>query len=269
MTASPDAPATDAEILYEVTDRIATITINRPERYNSLNYEAYRLLTHYFDQADRDPEVGAIIWTGNGRGFCTGDDVKELLGDGAAELSRRIAAGELEVPSAPMLRSTTPIVAAVNGAAVGYGMELALLADIRIASTEARFSEMFVKRAIVAGHDSFELLPRIVGPAAAAEILLTGDTFDADRALQLGLVSQVVTPADLLPAARAVAMRITVNAPLAVVAATKALRLSRSGRGDELRSYLQATLGELLTSDDHRESVSAFLDKREPNYLGS
>ncbi|MDH3679095.1 MAG: enoyl-CoA hydratase-related protein [Acidimicrobiia bacterium] len=269
MSTSTDAPPANDEILYEVSDRIATITTNRPERYNSLNYEAYRLLTHYFIEADRDPDVGAIIWTGNGRGFCTGDDVKELLGEGAAELSRRIASGELEVPSAPMLRSTTPIIAAVNGAAVGYGMELALLADVRIASTEARFSEMFVKRAIVAGHDSFELLPRIVGPAAAAEILLTGDMIDADLALELGLVSQVVTNEDLIPAARALAQRITVNAPLAVAAAKNALRLARAGRGDELRSYLATTLGELLASDDHQESVAAFLEKREPNYTGS
>ena len=89
------------EILYEVDDHIATITTNRPERYNSLNYEAYRLLTQYMGEADADPDVRAIIWTGNGRGFCTGDDVKELLGEGAAELSRRIAAGELELPSGP------------------------------------------------------------------------------------------------------------------------------------------------------------------------
>ena len=168
-----DATASDP-ILYGVDGHVATITTNRPERYNSLNYEAYRLLTEYFAQADADPQVRAIIWTGSGRGFCTGADVKELHGAGADELARRIASGELELPSGPMLRSETPIIAAVNGPAVGYGMELALLADIRVASTQARFSEMFVKRAIVAGHDSFELLPRIVGPAAAAELLLPG-----------------------------------------------------------------------------------------------
>ena len=162
-----DATVSDP-ILYDVDGHVATITTNRPERYNSLNYEAYRLLTDYFARADADPQVRAIIWTGNGRGFCTGDDVKELLGEGADELARRIASGELELPSGPMLRSETPIIAAVNGPAVGYGMELALLADIRVAGDQARFSEMFVKRAIVAGHDSFELLPRIVGPAAAA-----------------------------------------------------------------------------------------------------
>ena len=143
-----DATASDP-ILYDVDGHVATITTNRPERYNSLNYEAYRLLTEYFAQADADPQVRAIIWTGNGRGFCTGDDVKELLGEGADELARRIASGELELPSGPMLRSETPIIAAVNGPAVGYGMELALLADIRVAGAQARFSEMFVKLSLI------------------------------------------------------------------------------------------------------------------------
>ena len=256
------------EILYEVDGHVATITTNRPERYNSLNYEAYRLLTQYMGDADADPEVRAIIWTGNGRGFCTGDDVKELLGEGAEELSRRIAAGELELPSGPMLRSETPIIAAVNGAAVGYGMELALLADIRIASTSARFSEMFVKRAIVAGHDSFELLPRMIGPAAAAEMLLTGDMVEADQALEIGLVSQVVSADELMAAARALAERIAVNAPLAVRVAKQALKLSRDGQGQELRRHLAGSLGTLLSSEDHQESVAAFLERRQPTYRG-
>ncbi len=255
-------------VLYEVSDHVATITINRPEAYNSLNYEAYRLLTGYFEQADGDPDVRAIIWTGRGRGFCTGDDVKELLGAGAEELARRIKSGELELPGGPMRRSNTPIIAAVNGAAVGYGMELSLLADIRVASRSARFSQMFIKRAIVAGPDSFELLPRLIGPAAAAEMLLTGDLVDADRALEIGLVSQVVDDDQLLAAAQALAARMTANAPLAVQAAKRALRLSRSGDGDELRKHLGPALDALLASDDHQESVAAFLAKRDPVYRG-
>ncbi|MCP5027600.1 MAG: enoyl-CoA hydratase/isomerase family protein [Actinomycetia bacterium] len=255
-------------VVYEVSEHIATITINRPEAYNSLNYEAYRLLTESFHQANTDPEVRAIIFTGRGRGFCTGDDVKELLGQGAAELARRIGSGELELPSAPMHRSDRPIIAAVNGAAVGYGMELSLLADIRIASTDAKFSEMFVKRAIMAGPDSFEILPRLIGPAAAAEMLLTGDLVDAQQALEWGLVSKVVEPDQLADEARALATRMTVNAPLAVQAGKQALRLVRSGQGDELRNHCRTRLGELLASGDHQESVAAFLEKRDPTYEG-
>ena len=169
-------------VLYEFSEHIATVTINRPDHYNSLNYLAYKELTAAFEKANSDDAVRAIIFTGTGKGFCTGDDVKELLGSGAAELSRRKNPGELEVPSEPMKRADKPIIAAVNGAAVGYGMELSLLADIRVASTSARFSEMFVKRAIVAGSDSFELLPQIVGISAAAEILMTGDLIGAEEA---------------------------------------------------------------------------------------
>lgn len=260
--------AETAPVLYQVADHIATITINRPEAYNSLNYEAYELLTQYFSDADGDPDVRAIIWTATGRGFCTGDDVKELLGAGASELARRIKSGELELPGVPMSRSNTPIIAAVNGAAVGYGMELSLLADIRIAGESARFSEMFVKRAIVAGPDSFELLPRLVGHAAAAEMLLTGDMVDAHRALEIGLVSAVVPDADLADAARDLARRMTDNAPLAVRAAKQALRLSRDGKGEELRRHLGPALDGLLKTDDHQESVAAFLEKRDPRYLG-
>ncbi len=259
---------TESVVLYDVADHVATITINRPERYNSLNYEAYELLTHRFEEANADDGVRAIIFTGNGRGFCTGDDVIELLGAGAAELSRRIATGELELPSAPMKRSDKPIIAAVNGAAVGYGMELSLLADIRIAGESARFSEMFVKRAIVAGPDSFELLPQLVGTAAAAEILLTGDLIDARRAHEIGLVTQVVPDADLPAAARALAARMTVNAPLAVRAAKRAIAYARTGQRDELQRYLGPRLGELLASADHQESVAAFLEKRDPSYQG-
>lgn len=259
---------TDA-VLYDVADHIATITINRPEAYNSLNYEAYELLSRYFADADADSDVRAIIWTATGRGFCTGDDVKELLGAGAEELARRIRTGELELPGQPMSRSNTPIIAAVNGAAVGYGMELSLLADIRIAAESARFSEMFVKRAIVAGPDSFELLPRLVGHAAAAEMLLTGDLVDASRALDIGLVSQVVPDGDLMATARSLAQRITTNAPLAVQAAKQALRMSRAGQGGELRSFLGPQLDDLLKTNDHQESVAAFLEKREPTYRGN
>ncbi|MCP3853128.1 MAG: enoyl-CoA hydratase/isomerase family protein [Actinomycetia bacterium] len=255
-------------VIYEVSDHIATITINRPEAYNSLNYEAYRLLTESLNQANIDPDVRAIVFTGRGRGFCTGDDVKELLGQGAAELSRRITSGELELPSGPMHRSDRPIIAAVNGPAVGYGMELSLLADIRIASTDAKFSEMFVKRAIMAGPDSFEILPRLIGPAAAAEMLLTGDLIDAQQALDWGLVTKVVAPDQLADEARDLAARMTANAPLAVQAGKQALRLVRGGKGEELRSHASRRLGELLASRDHQESVAAFLEKRDPSYEG-
>ncbi len=267
MSTDNDPATNDADaVLYDVQGRTALITLNRPERLNAWNGD---LAAGYFGSLDRaaaDPGVGAIVVTGAGRGFCAGADMDVLQGigggggDGGGARETRDATYALSIPK--------PIIAAVNGAAVGYGMELALLADIRVASSSARFSEMFVKRAIVAGHDSFELLPRMVGPAAAAEILLTGDIIEAERALELGLVSQVVADDELLPAARALAKRITANAPLAVQAAKEALRLERAGKASELRAHLKIALGDLLASDDHQESVAAFLERRDPTYKG-
>ena len=125
-----------------------------------------------------------------------------------------------------------------------------------------------MKRAIVAGADSFALLPQMVGTAAAAEILLTGDLLDAKEALDIGLVSKVVPDDQLMDEARRLADRMTVNAPMAVQAAKRALSLSRGGRRDELGAYLSGRLGDLLSSDDHQESVAAFLEKRDPTYQG-
>lgn len=261
--------ATPSDVVhYEVRDAVATITLNRPEAYNSLDYEAYELLSARFREVQEDPAVRAVVFTGTGRGFCTGDDVRKLLGAGAAELARRLGSGELELPGSAMRRCDKPIIGAINGAAVGYGMELSLLCDIRYAAPEARFSEMFVRRAIVAGADSFELLPQIVGASAAAELLMSGDLIDAERALQLGLVSKVVPQAELVSQATALAAHLAANPPLAVQAAKHALRLARAGRGEELRAFVGGRGRDLLKTEDHQESVAAFLERRTPTFHG-
>ncbi|MGE0729654.1 MAG: enoyl-CoA hydratase/isomerase family protein [Acidimicrobiia bacterium] len=262
--ADPSGPV----VRYDVHAHVATITLNRPEAYNSLDYEAYELLSARFREAGEDTDVRAVVFTGTGRGFCTGDDVRKLLGAGAAELARRLGSGELELPGSAMRRCDKPIIGAVNGAAVGYGMELSLLCDIRYAAPDARFSEMFVRRAIVAGADSFELLPQIVGASAAAELLMSGDLISADRALELGLVSKVVPQDQLLAEATALAAHLAANPPLAVQAAKHALRLARAGRPDELRAFIGGRGRELLATADHQESVAAFLERREPRFIG-
>lgn len=260
-------PMTDV-VRYDQAGPVATITLNRPEAYNSLDYDAYEQLSARFRSAAEDPSVRAVVFTGSGRGFCTGDDVRKLLGAGAAELARRLSSGELELPGSAMRRCDKPIIGAINGAAVGYGMELSLLCDIRIASTGARFSEMFVRRAIVAGADSFEILPQLIGASAAAEMLMSGDIIDAERAQQLGLVSRVVDPEELLSAAQALATHLAANPPLAVQAAKRALRLARAGKGEELRTFIGQQGRALLGTEDHQESVAAFLERREPTFHG-
>jgi enoyl-CoA hydratase/carnithine racemase len=255
-------------VRYEHDAAVATITIDRPEAYNSLDYDAYEQLSAAFGRAATDPAVRAVVFTGTGRGFCTGDDVRKLLGTGARELARRLGSGELELPGTMMRRCDKPIVGAVNGAAVGYGMELGLLCDIRVAAEEARFSEMFVKRAIVAGPDSFEILPQLVGASHAARMLMSGDLVDAAEALRIGLVSQVVPQDELMATARGIAEALAANPPLAVQAAKRALRLAIQGRGEELRSFVGSEGQRLLATEDHQESVAAFLERRAPTFHG-
>lgn len=167
-----------------------------------------------------------------------------------------------------MQDSRCPIINAINGAAVGFGMELTLLCDIRIASEKARFSEMFIRRGIIATSISYDLLPGIVGPAMAAEMLLTGEMIDAGRALEVGLVSRVVSPDSLMDEALSLAARICANAPLAVQRAKEGLRLQRDHKIEEMERHLNESLRFLSGTKDHKESVAAFLEKREAVYQG-
>ena len=251
--------------LYDVNEKVALITLNRPERFNAFNLESYQATTDALRRADTDSEVRCIVLTGAGRGFCSGDDVEELMGgDGLTSLGGK----KFEIPGPTMRKSTTPIIAAVNGAAVGYGFELALMSDIRIASKTAKFSQMFVKRGLIAGADSFRALSQLCGPAAAAELLLTGDLIDAHKALSYGVVLRVVEPEDLLSDALDLAARIAVNPPLALARTREALQLTRAGRNQELEQLAQQALSDLMKTHDHRESVAAFLEKRDANYEG-
>ncbi len=261
-------------VLYDKQDQVATITLNRPERHNALNHEAYQAATEAFQRANADSDVLCIIFTGAGRSFCSGDDVVEIMasGDGLSGSFSRDKTVKVVSTIPPlavaMQDSRCPIIAAVNGAAVGFGMELTLLCDIRIAAEPARFSEMFIRRGIIATPISYDLLPEIVGPAMAAEMLLTGELIDAGRALEAGLVSHVVPAESLMSEALALASKITANAPLAVQRAKEGLRLKREHKIEDLEPYLAESLRALSGTKDHKESVAAFLEKRAPVYIG-
>ena len=251
--------------LLAVHDHVATVTLNRPHKFNAFNRESYAATTATLTACDADPAVRCIVLTGAGRGFCSGDDVEELMGgDGLAGIDTPI-----EIPGPALRRASTPVIAAVNGASIGYGFEIALLADIRIASEKAKFSQMFIRRGLVAGADSFRLLTQLCGPAHAAEILLTGDMLDAERALALGVVSRVVPHDSLLDEAQRLAAAIAANPPLAVQRTRTALHLARAGRHQELDAHARDALAELIRTSDHRESVAAYLEKREPRYNGT
>jgi len=261
-------------VLYQLHDHIAVITLNRPEKLNALNLTAYAEAAAAFERADTDPAVRCIILTGTGSCFCSGDDVVEIMAEGGGlEQQLRDIDPTKPFSSAPalvdaMLRSRHPIINAVNGAAVGMGIELSLLCDIRIAAEQAKFSEMFVKRGVIGTHVSYRLLPALVGSAMATEMLLTGCMVSAQRALEIGLVSYVTSAEQLMPKAFELARAIVVNPPLAVTKAKQALSLLRDHQPERIDGYVSQSLRELVASEDHKESVAAFLEKRAPLYQG-
>jgi enoyl-CoA hydratase/carnithine racemase len=231
-------------------------------------------LQHVLRSADADPDVRAIVLTGAGRGFCAGDDVAKAWGDPRMEQVLADLAGP-EPPMTPLveilLALDTPTVAAVNGVALGIGMDLALLCDLRIASEHARFGQLFVRMGLTCDVTGLWLLPQIVGRAAAAELLLTGEVIDASTAERIGLVSRVVPADDLLPVAQATAAAIAANPPLAVRAIKRGLRAAAGRRTDELdevATLVGHELVRLFTSDDHREAVAALREKRPARFRG-
>jgi enoyl-CoA hydratase/carnithine racemase len=166
------------------------------------------------------------------------------------------------------LECEKPVIAAVNGAAVGWGMELALFADIRLASERAVFAELFIKRGLIADIGGLWRLPAIVGPAKAAELLFTGDTIDAQEALRIGLVTEVEPHRELMIRARVLAERIAANAPLALRFMKEGLRRAEAGNPRVIGSWAIETIYRLFETEDHREGVRAFLEKRAPNFTG-
>ena len=212
-------------LLYEMKDGVATLTLNRPERLNALGDTLRDDLQDAVTRASDDPEVRVMIVTGAGKGFCSGGDVKAMSerkesGSGRP-LMEKVAPGRdrtvLALRDAPK-----PVIAAVNGAAAGAGMNLALGCDIRLASTAAKFSQAFVKRGLHPDWGGTYFLPRIVGMAKACELIFTGAVIDAAEALRLGIVSQVVEPEELLPAAQALARAIAAGPPIARASACAA-----------------------------------------------
>ena len=256
-------------VLCTLEDHVATITLNRPERRNALTYRAYDELEQAFRTAAADPDVRCVIVTGTDPAFCSGDDVGEIMA-GPKPVSKAPMPVTFQATPAALavLECDKPVIAAVNGAAVGWGMELALFADIRIASDKAKFGELFVKRGLVCDVGGFYRLPAIVGPAKAAELLFTGDIFDAAEALRIGLVSEVCAHADLMTRARAMASRIAANPPLAVRHLKAGLTRYAYGDPREIGAWAIEKIRLLMQTEDHKEGVASFLEKRPPVFQG-
>jgi enoyl-CoA hydratase/carnithine racemase len=269
MASTIEATAGFETVICAVKAHVATITLNRPHRRNALSYQAYDELEQAFRLTSADPDVRCVVVTGADPAFCSGDDVGEIMaGPKAASAAPRSREPRPTPAAMAALECAKPVIAAVNGAAMGWGMELALFADIRIASDAARFAELFVKRGLPCDVGGFYRLPAIVGPAKAAELLFTGDIIDAAEALRIGLVSEVVPHTDLLPRAHALAARIAANPPLAVQSLKAGLALGAYGDPREIGTRAIAEIYRLMQTHDHREGVASFLEKRPPVFEG-
>ncbi len=258
-------------ITSELDNHVATITLNRPEVMNALNREMYAELEQAFRDAHRDPEVRCVVLTGAGRAFCSGDDVKQImLGEQRDETVTRLreVRPRPTPAAAAVLECDKPVIAAVNGPAVGWGMDLTLFCDIRIASENAKFGELFIKRGLVADIGGLWRLPRVVGPSKAAELLFTGDVIDAREAERIGLVSRVVPPDELRTAAMEIARKIAANPPIAMRYMKEGLRKSVHASMQEMGEYVGSSLAYLFTTEDHKEGAMSFVERREPVFRG-
>jgi enoyl-CoA hydratase/carnithine racemase len=256
---------------HEVTDYIATITLNRPEAMNALTRELYAELEQAFRKAHADPETRCVILTGEGRAFCSGDDVKQImLGEQRDSTVQRLRDVRPRPTPAAMavLECDKPVIAAVNGPAVGWGMDLTLFCDIRIASDRAKFGELFIKRGLVSDIGGLWRLPQAVGPSKAAELLFTGDVIDATEAERIGLVSRVVPHDELMSAAWELATKIAKNPPIAMRYMKEGLRKALRNDVQEIGAYVGSSLAYLFTTEDHREGALSFVERREPVFRG-
>ncbi|MEX2179089.1 MAG: enoyl-CoA hydratase-related protein [Gemmatimonadaceae bacterium] len=255
-------------LLFDVADRIATITVNRPDRLNALNDATMLELGRAIDDARTNAAVGGIVLTGAGRAFVAGADITELRAKSSSEalaLARRGQDVFRRFETSPK-----PVIAAVNGFALGGGCELAMSCHVRLASDAARFGQPEVKLGVIPGYGGTQRLTRLIGRGRALQLLLTGEMIDAAEAYRLGLVNRVVGAEEqVVDAARAMLRLMLANGPLALAQCIDVVNRGADIDLEEALALEAAAFGTLAATDDMREGTSAFLDKRAPNFRGA
>lgn len=253
-------------VLTEVAGRVATVTINRPEKRNALNQETRTGIIAALDALERDPAVRVVIVTGAGdKAFIAGADIAEFEGRAPVEQFRAMSEWSV-YPAAD--RFPKPLIAAINGFCLGGGCEFAMACDIRVAADTAKLGQPEINLGIIPGGGGTQRLPRLVGLGNAFRLLYTGDLIDAAEALRIGLVDQVFPAAELMSQARALAERIAAKSPVALSLMKEAVRASvRSPLDEGLRQEI-TLFGLAFSSEDKQEGVAAFLAKRTPEFTG-
>ena len=260
------------KLLYEVNEGVATITLHRPERMNALDHDLRNEIQQALDIAGEDEDVRALILTGAGRAFCSGGDLHDVLERGLTmdpETRERLEVRSFNEVVRTMRHLEKPIIAAVNGVAVGGGCCLALAADIRIATPAARFGMVFVRLGLSSADmgGSF-LLPRLIGLAHAGELLLTGEVINAERAEKIGLVNRLVPVDQLMNTAGDLASGLAAGPPIGLALTKRALNRSLGLDIAEHLDYEAFIQSKCMSTADHREGVEAFLEKRKARFQG-
>lgn len=271
-SSSQAAPASNSaahdtdQVLYAVQDGIATITLNRPDRQNTITRPMLAAFSKRLVQANADPEVRVVIVTGAGRFFCAGLDLRG--GSGIGEGKHGPTLDLREAPPTVLHHMDKPTLCALNGSSAGYGMDMALGCDIRVMAEGSKMAAAFTARGVVPESGGTWLLPRMLGWARAAELIFTGRTLDAAQCLELGLVSHVVPAEQVVTTTVALAREIAANAPLAVQAAKRMMRMSANENFSDHVHHVYLQLLPLFQSDDFREGMAAFMEKRPAQFKG-
>lgn len=262
------------KLLIEREGHVVTLTLNQPEMRNPItDLDFVDAFTACCAELQADVSVRCVIITGAGKGFSSGGNIKHMqertgtFAGSADDIAENYRQGIQRVPKA-IYALDVPVIAAVNGAAYGAGCDLAMMCDIRIASDKAVFAENFVKVGLIPGDAGAWFLPRAVGASRAAEMTFTGEPITAETALAWGVVSQITTPDELLPAACALAARIAVNPPVQLRKAKRLLRASQANSLNDILELSAVYQGACHVSEDHHEAVAAILEKRNPTFTG-
>ncbi|MGA8362048.1 MAG: enoyl-CoA hydratase-related protein [Candidatus Dormiibacterota bacterium] len=266
MTAEA-TPTTVPELLQSISDGVLTLTLNRPEVLNAITPALLDEVTDSLREAAAGRTVRVVIITGAGRGFCSGQDLRVAAGEGGLDVGSVLR--DHYTPAIRAIRSMDqPVIAAVNGVAAGAGFSLALACDLRIAAESATFVQAFVRIGLIPDLASTYFLPRLIGPARAAELTMLGETVDAARALELGLVNRVVPDSQLASAAAELAGRLA-RGPRSIGLTKRALDVSHENDLEAQLAVEERLQTEATTTNDFVEGVGAFLEKRRAKFTGS